>query len=775
MVQEPIMTIDFTPLSDQETKAVLAEYQVGLTVDEVRILQERILKRPPTLAELILFGIEGSEHCSYKSSRPYLNLFTTDGPEVILGAKEDAGVVRVARDNSGRGYAIVMSHESHNHPSQIVPYEGAATGIGGNVRDVCCMGAEVIAVADDLRFGSLDNPVNKWIYEGVVSGIAGYGNPIGVPNIAGGVQFDPGYNDNCLVTVVSLGVVGEDGIIHSFAPENADGYDLILVGKPTDNSGFGGASFASFELDESKKELNKGAVQEPNAFLGRHMIKASNALFDILKNMDVLDRVGFKDLGAGGVACASVELADTSGYGAVVDADRIPVADSGFDPHVILCAETQERYMFVSPPDLTQLILDHYNKTFALPEISKGAAAAVVGKVTDKTDYIVTAGGQEIVHAPAYEVTKGFLYHREVGELPKSPETTPLSESGDYRKSLLSMLSHENVADASVLYEKYDKQVQGRTQSDAGAGDAGVITPFNEEKYPREIRDIGITLTTDQNPRQNLIDPYQGAVNAVVEAYCNTTATGARPAALSDCLCYGNPEKPDQMRLFVEGCRGVADASSSLGIPVIAGNVSLYNESGKGSIPPSPMISILGRIESVHTMLASSFRKKGSSLLLIGERKHEMGGSIYSELQSSKGGTVPCPDLTWVKSSGEVIASLAEEGLLLSCHDISEGGAAAALAEMAVTASYPAAGCRVTIPSELREDITYFSESFGFILECDAGNREAATARCEAGGITIIDIGTTTDDGKLAVGSKISCSTHEAAVSWQQGLREKLN
>ncbi len=282
---------DLKELHDGQIKELLNSHQIGLTVAEARKLQFEILGRAPTLTELILFGIEGSEHCSYKSSRPYLKLFTTEGPDVILGAKEDAGVIRVATDQQGTGYAIVMSHESHNHPSQLVPYEGAATGVGGNVRDVCCMGAQVIAQADDLRFGSVDIPKNKWIYEGVVSGIAGYGNPIGVPSIAGGLQFDKGYDDNCLVTVVSLGVVAEDAIIHSYAPKHAAGHDLILVGKPTDNSGFGGASFASFELEADKQEQNKGAVQEPNAFLGRHMIKASNELFKRLKAIDAIDRV----------------------------------------------------------------------------------------------------------------------------------------------------------------------------------------------------------------------------------------------------------------------------------------------------------------------------------------------------------------------------------------------------------------------------------------------------------------------------------------------------
>ncbi len=764
-------TIDFSLKSDTETAAVLKEYNIGLTVLEARKLQDKILKRAPTLSELILFGIEGSEHCSYKSSRPYLKLFNTEGPDVILGAKEDAGIIRIARDNTGKGYGIVMSHESHNHPSQLVPYEGAATGVGGNVRDVCCMGAEVIAVADDLRFGSLDIPSNKWIYEGVVSGVAGYGNPLGVPNLGGGVQFDSGYNENCLVTVVSLGTVDEDAIIHSFAPEHADGHDIILVGKPTDNSGFGGASFASFELDEEKKEMNKGAVQEPNAFLGRHMIKASTELFSILKNMHAIDRVGFKDLGAGGIACASVELADTSGYGAFIDIDKVHTAGPGFEPHVILCAETQERYMWVSPPDLTPIILKHYNETYALPEISRGAAASVVGKITDAVDYIVIANGVEIVHAPACEVTKGFLYHREVGNLPEKPIEPDIPEPENYTETLLRILSHENVADKSVLFENYDKQVQGRTLIDAGDGDAGVLTPYNEPRYPAEIRNIGITLTTDQNPRQNKIDPYQGAVNAVAESFCNTAAAGARSIALSDCLCYGNPEKPDQMRLFVEGCRGVADASNALGIPVIAGNVSLYNESGNGSIPPSPMISVLGKLEDASKSLTYAFKRENSFLLLIGDRKDECGGSIYYDLHGEIGAAIPTPDLEKLKSAGEAIVQCAEKNLLLACHDISEGGIAAALAEMAIASGI---GFSADIPGNLREDKKIFSESFGFILECIPDQLPQIQKIFLKKSVPVEIIGTTNDSGTITISSCISCSVKEAAEAWYGGLRNKL-
>ena len=285
--------VDFTGLDHDSIKSKLSELNIPLSADEALMIQNEMLGRPPSLTELILFSIQGSEHCSYKSSRKHLKQFITDGPDVVLGAKEDAGVVAVATDNSGIRWCVVMSHESHNHPSQIVPYEGAATGVGGNVRDVMCMGAEVIACTDSFRFGNIKKQKTKWIHDGVVAGIAGYGNPLGIPNIGGDIYYDDGYNENCLVTLVTLGVVREDNIIHSYAPKNAEGYDLILIGKPTDNSGFGGASFASLELEEEKKDQNKGAVQEPNAFLERHLLKSTYALFKQLQKKDLINNVGF--------------------------------------------------------------------------------------------------------------------------------------------------------------------------------------------------------------------------------------------------------------------------------------------------------------------------------------------------------------------------------------------------------------------------------------------------------------------------------------------------
>tara|TARA_Y100000591_G_C21824353_1_gene695663 strand:- start:6 stop:1469 length:1464 start_codon:yes stop_codon:yes gene_type:complete len=480
--------VDFSNLDDVQIQKKLNKFNIPLSIEEAKKIQYDMLGRAPSLVELVLFSIQGSEHCSYKSSRNYLKQFTTESPDVVLGAKEDAGVVSIATDNEGNRWCIVMSHESHNHPSQIVPYEGAATGVGGNVRDVLCMGAKVIACTDSFRFGEIKNNKTKWIHDGVVSGIAGYGNPLGVPNIGGDLYYHEGYNENCLVTLVTLGIVREDRIIHSYAPKNADGYDLILVGKPTDNSGFGGASFASLELEEEKKEQNKGAVQEPNAFLERHLLKSTYALFEILRKEKLIDKVGFKDLGAGGVACASVELAETSGYGAEVWMEEIHISLKNLHPSVYLCSETQERFMWVSPKETTPMILNHYNKIFDLPNVSNGAMASVVGKIRKDGQYIVHNKKEQIVAAKAKEVTKGFIYDRPYKKRKSYSQEPQIDLSINLNEILLETLSHENISSREPVYEKYDKQVQGRTHTEAGLADAGVMAPFNSENYPEEIQ-----------------------------------------------------------------------------------------------------------------------------------------------------------------------------------------------------------------------------------------------------------------------------------------------
>ena len=771
--------VDFSGLPDPEISRKLAELNIPLTSKEALKIQNDMLGRAPSLSELILFSIQGSEHSSYKSSRSHLKQFTTTGLDVVLGAKEDAGVVAVATDNERHRWCVVMSHESHNHPSQIVPYEGAATGVGGNVRDVMCMGAEVIACTDSFRFGDINNNKTKWIHDGVVAGIAGYGNPLGIPNIGGDLYYHEGYNENCLVTLVTLGIVREDHIIHSYAPKDADGYDLILIGKPTDNSGFGGASFASLELEEEKKEQNKGAVQEPNAFLERHLLKSTYALFDILKEKGLIDNIGFKDLGAGGVACASVELAETTGYGSEVWLDRVHIGMDNLHPSVYLCSETQERFMWVSPPEVTPMIIDHYNKVFDLPGVSTGACASVIGKIRNDGQYIVHNGNDEIVNAPAEEVTEGFLYNRPFEPRDRKFTEPVVPELSDYNQTLLDILSHENMASREPVFEQYDKQVQGRTYTETGLADSGVMAPFNSENYPKEIRNIGIALSTDHNPRYGLIDPYWGGVNAVVEAMRNVAAVGATPHAITDCLCFGNPEKPHQMWEFVESVRGVAAACHAITLkdnpddatPIIAGNVSFYNESKTGAIPPSPIVSCLGRIKDVNKAVPMHFQQTDSVILMIGERKDELGGSMYYNLYGELGAHVPQPDLEEVKKQIFALTDCIDDGIVFSCHDIADGGVVSAIAEMTFGNGI---GCDVNIRSDLPNDKILFSETGGFILEVSMRNIHFVQRLFSDRSIPVYDIGVTTPQQFLKMNELIMLPISKARDAWKNGLREKL-
>ncbi len=772
--------LKFSDLNDEQVQAKLQEYGVALTVDEARKIEQEILKRPPTVTECIIWGIEGSEHCSYRSSKQHLKNFVTEGPNVIQGPAEDAGIIEIARDQKGLRYGIVIAHESHNHPSQLVPYEGAATGIGGIVRDVICMGAKVIACADPLRFGEIKSSKSRWIHHGVVAGIAGYGNPLGIPNLAGDIYYHPSYNDNCLVNVVALGVIRETDIIHSRAPEGAVGYDLILIGKPTDNSGFGGASFASFELDESEKEKNKGAVQEPNAFLERHLLESTYELFKILKEKNLLNKVGFKDLGGGGACCASVELVGSAGLGAEIDLAKIHLAMKDLHPSVILCSETQERFMWVAQPEITPLILEHYNERWALPQVSEGAQASVIGKVT-ADNYVVDYQGQKVIDAQAKDVTEGLKYDREY-----TPPTKNLTEPDenkfknlDLNKIILDVLAHENVASRQPVYEQYDKQVQGQTIIETGQADAGVLAPFLEPEFPEEIKKVGTALSVDQNPRYGLIDAYWGGVNAVCEAMRNVAAVGATPQALTDCLCYGNPEKSEQMYEFVQGVKGVAEAAKNIHLkeypdsatPIVSGNVSFYNESKNGAIAPSPIIACVGRLADYNKAITQEFKNSGSSIYLIGERRDELGGSVLYDLMGELGANIPQPDFKEVQNQIWAVTDAIDQGLVSACHDISDGGLVTTLAEMCL-----GGGGQNRIGIDVKYQISnnkyLFSETGGFV--CEVTDKDKFEKIMKEYGVWFSEIGKTTDDGKFKINDIVNLNIEEMAGVWSGGLRSKL-
>ena len=574
-------------------------------------------------------------------------------------------------------------------------------------------------------------------------------------------------------------MIREDEIFHSYAPEKADGYDLILVGKATDNSGFGGASFASLELEEEEKEKNKGAVQEPNAFLERHILKSTYALFKKIKDKKLLNKVGFKDLGAGGVACASVELADTAGYGAEIWLDNVHVGMDGLHPSVVLCSETQERFMWVCHPEITEMILDHYNKTFDMPTVSKLAQASVVGKIKNKKQYIVHSGEDVIVDAPAEMVTKGFNYNRDIKKPKLNLKEPDLKEPQNYNVVLQELLTHENICSRSSIYETYDKQVQGRTVFEPGEADAGVLAPFNNNNYPEEIRQTGIAHSTDHNPIYGKISPYWCGVNSVVESMRNVAATGATPHAITDCLCFGNPENPEQMWQFAEATKGVADACKGIRlkhnpdhtVPIIAGNVSFYNESSAGAIPPSPIVSCLGRLSDVDKAITTGFKKNNSKIMLIGERKKELGGSLYYSLFNHLGKDLPKPNLDQVESEIWALTDLIDNRLVLSAHDISDGGVAITLSEMSF---YNEIGFEVKINSAGRPDVWLFSETGGFIIELEENVLPQAQAVMSKYNIHYEEIGETTQHQAMVFGEIIHMPILKAKDSWQRSLRNKI-
>ena len=766
-------TVDFSSSSDADIKQSLQKLNIPLSVDEAKKIQFSFLKRPATLTELVLFSIQGSEHSSYKSSKNHIKHFITDGKHVILGAKDDAGVVSLSTDNDGEKYGLVVSHESHNHPSQIVPYEGAATGVGGNVRDVCCMGAEVMSLGDSLRFGDINRNKTKWISDGVVSGIAGYGNPLGIPNICGDVYFDKEYNENCLVTVLTAGVVKEKNVIRSRAPKNSEGYDLILVGKPTDNSGFGGASFASLELEEEKEQQNKGAVQEPNAFLERHILKSTYALFDFLEENDLINKVGFKDLGAGGVACASIELADAAGMGAEVWVDKIHTSMPEVDGHIILCSETQERFMWACPKDLTQTILDHYNKLFDFPNVSMGAQASVVGKIVGERHYTVFYKGKKLVDGPIEKINEGFVYDRPMLKKESKQLSEVLPENIDYNDLMLKILSHENVASRAAIYESYDKNVQGRVVNERGKTNAGVVAPFDSKKFPKEIKNDCFSAALAHNPSIGKVDPYLVAQYAVLEACAKTVSVGSSPLALTDCLCFGNPEKPEQMWQFSQSCIAIREACDLLhfngtdNLPIVAGNVSFYNQSGDQSIPASPMIGCFGKV-SKEKILTNGFVGSDSNIYLLGENPLFIGGSVAANVLNTKNTKIEKFDVQKYSNMLNSVLEANAASLLNSCSYVGLGGLATALFKMSFINDI---GCDI---KDQKDKNLLFSENLSFVVEVSEKNSSSFEAVLNEKGCRYKQIGKTNDSNKIVVKNFIDLDIAQAKKTWDSALRKKL-
>jgi len=542
-----------------------------------------------------------------------------------LGPSEDAGIVHLG-EHAGDRYGIVIAHESHNHPSQVVPFEGAATGIGGIVRDVLCMGAEVIAVADPLRLGRVEaaSSHERSVARGVVDGIAAYGNAIGVPNIAGDAYFDAGFNDNCLVNVVALGLVKENEVIHSAAPPGSGGWDIVLVGKATDASGFGGAAFSSLSLDERDAEANKGAVQVPDPFLKNVIMRATYRVFEHLRERGVT--AGFKDLGAGGVMGCTAELCSSGGVGAIIDLDDVNVAIAGMNPEVIAVGETQERLCWILPPDVTRDVIAIYNEEFTLPDVAREARAVVIGTVTNDMRYVMRSGRNIVMDVPIDFLTAGVRDDLPVREHSAQTSWPPFSASADVGAIAPRVLAHRDVCSRAPLYMQYDSVVRGTTVIPRGYADAGVIAPIHGSR-------LGVALSVAGNPHYGKIDARYAAAHAVVQAVRKVAAVGAMPVGLTDCLNFGDPQKLEQYSELVHAIDGLTEAAGALHVPFVSGNVSLYNASKNGTaIPASPVVACVGTLQDISRVVTAGFKRPGSDICLFGTPVRAEGGSVLAEL-----------------------------------------------------------------------------------------------------------------------------------------------
>jgi phosphoribosylformylglycinamidine synthase II len=692
---------------------------VALSDDELRRIAEH-LGRVPTATELFAFDAQWSEHCSYKSSREHLKKLPTEGPEVLLGVGEDAGIVRLGEWN-GETYGIVVAHESHNHPSQVVPFEGAATGIGGIVRDVLCMGAEVIGVADPLRFGRLENEHCRYVAQSVVDGIAAYGNAIGVPNVGGDVFIDESFDDNVLVNVVALGLVKEHEIIHSRAPEGSVGWDIVLVGKATDRSGFGGASFSSLSLDEEDAEQNKGAVQVPDPFLKNVIMRASYAVFAELRKLGIT--AGFKDLGAGGLAGCSAELCAAGGVGAEVELERVATAQRDLPPEVIAIGETQERLCWIVPPSFTPTLLALYNDVYSLPRVARGARAAVIGKVTDTGRYVARHHGEVVMDVDLDFLTGGVRYTRPYTIAPVSQETENERERAlaaalaahpaTLGVRLTQVLGHRDVCSRRAIYTRYDGVVRGCTSIPPGYADAGVLVPVPSAP-------LAVAVGIGGNPRYGKIDPRHAARLAVAEAIGRVAAVGGTAAGLTDCLNFGDPTVPEQMGAFVAAVEGLAEAARRFAVPFVSGNVSLYNRSSSGNhVAPSPIVGCVGTLEDVAYTTTRAFRNAGSAIVVTAPFQHALGGSVIAELIGLRSQTLPELNEHVFARQCLLLRTALQRGAIGGVHLVGDGGVLAAIAKMALAAE-EGIGFRIdpaaVVEMEADESV-WFTESPAFVVE----------------------------------------------------------
>jgi len=762
------------------------------------------LGRDPTLTEAFLFDVGWSEHCSYKSSRPLLKEYLPAlSAEVVLGPGEDAGLVSLGNWR-GEEWCLIVAHESHNHPSQVLPVEGAATGIGGIVRDVYCMGGDVIGVLDGLRFGDPDGPNAarvRSIARGVIQGISEYGNALGVPNLGGDVVFHPGFDDNCLVNVVAVGIVPRRRIVRSRVPAEAHSvpYVIVLAGKPTDDTGLGGASFASQILDEAEAGGNRGAVQIHDPFLKRVLADASRDALEWIFREGI--PVGCKDLGAGGLGGASSELALAGRFGAEIDLSRVPQGLPGLAPHQVLCAETQERYVWAIPEARAAEFCAFFNDAYELGRVYPRAGATIIGRVIEERVYRCLWHGVQVAeipnevletppvlnrprqarpgrdgsaaadgNAPAGGARRSALAtpraarHSEGAKEPAikgagAPVMTGGSEPADSRawtEWVGRRLGSWNTASRAPVYRWYDQEVRGEAFLRPGEAGAGVCRPLDGER-------LGIAVSLDGHPVYGALDPYWAGALAVLEAARNVAATGARPLVLTDCLNFGNPEDPVCLGDFEEALRGMRDACVAVGsaedpaqpLSIISGNVSFYNQSASGrAIAPSPLVCCYGLLRDYTRAATPRLKAEADRLLLVGARE-----PVWGEAPEGREPAVPRPDLARESRVLRVLPQLIEEGLIAAAQDIGDGGLLLAAWEMMTGDERPGdLGMRLDLsaiaaleaPAETATGLLC-SEAPGFLLEVRPARAAEVAARLRTTGVAVADIGEVTAGPSLRI------------------------
>ena len=678
--------------------------ELGLKDDEYERIKQ-ILGRRPTDSELAMYSVMWSEHCSYKSSKVHLRYFGETTTEemrsgMLAGIGENAGVVDI-----GDGWAVTFKVESHNHPSYVEPYQGAATGVGGIVRDIMAMGARPIAVMDQLRFGKADAPDTRRVLDGVVRGVGGYGNSLGLPNIGGETVFDSSYAGNPLVNALCAGALRTEDLQLAFA--SGTGNKIILFGARTGLDGIGGVSVLASETFDDTGESGPNrkklpSVQVGDPFTEKVLIECCLELY----HAGLV--VGIQDLGGAGLSCATSELASAGDGGMKIELEKVPMRAVGMTPAEVLSSESQERMCAVVTPENVDAFLAVCRKWDVL--------ATVIGEVTDGDNLVITWNGETVVDVPPRTVAhEGPVYERPVarpdwqdGVVESTTEALQRPSTPDeLRQTLLDLLESPALCSRKFITDQYDRYVRGNTVL-AEHADSGVIRI--DEKTGR-----GIALATDASGRYTFLDPYRGAQLALAEAYRNVAASGATPRAVTNCLNFGSPEDPAVMWQFQQAVHGLADGCRQLGIPVTGGNVSFYNQTGSTPILPTPVVGVLGVIDDVHRRLPTDFgTEPGETLILLGETRDEFDGSIWAEVAYDHlGGVPPEVDLDHEKLLADILTAASRDGLVSAAHDLSEGGLIQAVVESALAGE---TGCRILLPEDADPFVWLFSESSGRVL-----------------------------------------------------------